>query len=154
FVWKRRHGFSESSAEAFEIGQGVVGCLVVPRDGEDPPAAAVEEELDSVDAAQKGRTVRRATSFISGKHLRLVAEDEDAARRLDLVEVVLLEKRRAGLDVTVEIEDLPSISARGRISGWHQPRLGKKELSFPLPVPRTRRSRDDLVQRAKKPVDR
>src|SRR5688572_31774498 len=74
----------------------IVGALGVPEDRDDPPAGAVVQELDAVDAARERLRIRlRVLRVIRAEHVRDVAEALHAAPDLALEETALLQHRPA-----------------------------------------------------------
>src|SRR5580765_707464 len=64
----------------------VVGALLVPNRRRDPPALAVPEKLDAVDAARQDRAVRLLPRLVRREHVGNVAESLRDAVDLTLVE--------------------------------------------------------------------
>src|SRR5262249_10854706 len=116
---------------------------------------AVVEKLDAVDAADEGLLAGGAGELVRREDVRDVSEDELAARDLGLEERILLEHRRAGRDVTLDVEEVhDAAAARLRARRGELP-AGIEELSLGAPVGgRAGRTGDALVERADDPADR
>src|ERR1700722_2946760 len=56
------------------LGQRIVRALFVPQDADDPPAFAVVEKLEAVDAARERRFAGGVTRFVAAENLGDVAE--------------------------------------------------------------------------------
>src|SRR5262249_30893906 len=141
----RRKNTGSRGRSGVQIGKGIAGALVVPRDREHPPAVAVVEELDAVDAADEGLLAGRACELVRGEDVRDVSEDELAARDFDLEEGILLEHRRAGRDVTLDVEEVHDAAAARLRARRGELRARIEELSLAVPVARRAgRTGDDL----------
>src|SRR5579863_4276767 len=81
------------------FGERIARALLVPEDADDPPAIAVIEKLNAVDAARERLAARSAARFIAAENLRDVAELFDAIGDGRFVEGVRHEISAAALDV-------------------------------------------------------
>src|SRR5690349_2472140 len=60
------------------LGKRIVAALLVPQDADNPPARAVVEQLNTVDAASERRFSGTATGLVAAEDLRDVSKSFDA----------------------------------------------------------------------------
>lgn len=109
------------------LGKRIVGPLFVPEDADDPPALAVIEELNAVDAAREGRFAGVVARFIAAEDLRDVAEGFDAAVNGRFEKTVLEEVSAATSDVVLDSVGMNANGAVGGLAGGGEMRARKEE---------------------------
>src|SRR5260370_7768911 len=124
----------------------ICGGFFIPEDADDPPAGAVVEELDAVDASGEGLFVGSSAGFVAAEDLGYVAEFLDAIRDGTLVERVRFEVAAAATRVSFNIEqtDRDAIFLRGR----GEARFGNEDGGTTVPVVISGRARAYLAHPA------
>jgi len=135
------------------FGEGVVGALGVPEDADDPPAFAVVEELDAVDAAREGCFAGGVAGFVAAEDLRDVAVGFDAVDDRAFEETILEEIATRALGVVVDGVGADADGAVGRDAGGSEVRGGNEQGTETIPVAFAGRAGDDVVEGGHEAVD-
>ena len=108
------------------LGQRVVGALFVPENVDDPPALAVVDHLDAVNAAGEGRFAEGVAGFVAAENLRDGAEGLDVIDDGLFEEAIFQEVAAAEADVVLDAVGADVDGAVGRFSGGSQAGVGHK----------------------------
>jgi len=127
--------------------QWIGGGFFVPQDAQDPPAGAVVEELDAIDAAGEGLFVRSVAGFVAAEDLRDVTEFLDPVDDGGFEKAMCIEVRSRVLDIVVDGEEARGGGCRV-FCGAGEAGSGGEEGAEAVPVALARRARDDVVDRA------
>jgi hypothetical protein len=149
---------SDDSGLQIFLWDFVLSALVLPVNGEDPPALAVIKKLKAVDAAHKRLgIVCIVTRFVSAPNVGDSAKLFGAPRDFCFVKP-FLKKRLHPRDVSFDIQQLRlkiDVVSSGDTRSGHYARAGIKQRALAIPVAllssrsgdHVIRSRDDCVDR-------
>src|SRR6266481_6766617 len=127
-----------------EFGRkGVGGGFFVPEDADDPPAGAVVEKLDAVDAAGEGLFVGSGAGCVAAEDLGDAGEFLDAVGDGAFVESVRFEVAARAACVSFDIEKANRTAIFP--GGGGEPGFGDEEGAEAVPITITGGAGDDVV---------
>src|SRR5205085_1727329 len=136
------------------LGKRIVGAFLVPQDADNPPAAAIIEHLNAVDAACERSFTRSVAGLVAAKDLSDISERFDAIHDRTLVKGVLKEVVACGLGI---VFDAHRANAGGTVSvlrGGSEAGLRQEEGTEAIPIALARRTGNHTVERCENAVDR
>ena len=133
----------------------IIAALLVPHDAEHPPAGAVVEKLNTIDAASKRFLGRGVARLITAEDLGDITETLDAIDDGGFEESVLREVCAGAFDVIVDGEETNrgSRGVNARNDG-SEASFGDEQGAEAVPVTFARRTGDDVVNSVQDGVDR
>src|SRR6266849_5989169 len=131
--------------------EGVGGGFFVPEDADDPPAAAVVEKLDAVDASGERLFATSVAGFVTAQDVDDIAEFFDAIDDGTLEKGMSLEVAAGTLHVAFHVDEKDGAALAFSRGG--QSRFGYEEGAEAIPVAIAGGTGDDVIEGTKDGVD-
>jgi hypothetical protein len=135
------------------LGKRIVGALLVPQDADNPPTAAVVEQLNAIDAASERRFSGSATGLVAAEDLCDVSESFDAIHDGALKKGVLQEIIAGSFGVVLDAHRADPRGAIGVLGSGGEARLRQKQGAKAVPVAWSGRTGDHAVEGRQDAVD-
>src|SRR6266850_469603 len=135
------------------LGERIVGTLLVPEDADDPPALAIVDQLETVDAAGEGRLTGSAAGLVAAEDVGNVAKRLDAADDRTLEKAMLSEIAAGARYITFHRARTNVNIAFAVLSGGGESGAGQEQRTKTIPITLPGRAGDDVVDSSEDIVD-